>query len=61
VDKICSDIARLKGLVRGLVIVSNHYEIKEDFDEETMMYAKTLDSVNDRIGAAADKVIRIEP
>ena len=60
-EKIFSDIARLKGLVRGLVIVSNHYEIKEDFDEETVMYAKTLDSLNDRIGAIADKVIRIEP
>ena len=60
-DKIVSDIARLKELVRDLVIVSNHYEIKEDFDEETMMYARILDAVNDRIGAIADKVIRIEP
>ena len=60
-DKIVSDIARLKELVRDLVIVSNHYEIKEDFDEETVMYVKTLDALNDRIGAVADKVIRIEP
>ena len=60
-DKIVSDIARLKELVRDLVIVSNHYEIKEDFDEETVMYAKTLDELNSRISAAADKVIRIEP
>ncbi len=60
-DRIISDIARLKELVRDLVIVSNHYEIKEDFDEETMMYARILDAVNDRIGAIADKVIRIEP
>ena len=60
-DKISADIARLKGLVRDLVIVSNHYEIKEDFDEETVMYAKTLDTLNDRISAVADKVIRIEP
>ena len=60
-DKIISDIARLKELVRDLVIVSNHYEIKEDFDEETVMYARTLDAVNGRIGAIADKVIRIEP
>ena len=60
-DKIISDIARLKELVRDLVIVSNHYEIKEDFDEETVMYAKMLDTLNDRISAVADKVIRIEP
>lgn len=60
-DRIISDIARLKELVRDLVIVSNHYEIKEDFDEETVMYAKTLDALNGRIGAVADKVIRIEP
>ena len=60
-DKIVSDIARLKELVRDLVIVSNHYEIKEDFDEETVMYAKMLDTLNDRISAVADKVIRIEP
>ena len=60
-DRISSDIARLKGLVRDLVIVSNHYEIKADFDEETVMYAKMLDTLNDRISAVADKVIRIEP
>lgn len=60
-DRIISDIARLKELVRDLVIVSNHYEIKEDFDEETVMYAKMLDTLNDRISAVADKVIRIEP
>lgn len=58
-DKIVSDIAGLKELVRDLVIVSNHYEIKEDFDEETVMYAKTLDAVNGRVSAIADKVIRI--
>lgn len=59
-DKIFADIVRLKELVRGLVIVSNHYEIKEDFDEETVVYAETLDALNDRIGAVADRVIRIQ-
>ena len=60
-DKIFSDIVKLKELVRGLVIVSNHFEIKEEFDEETVMYAKMLDDLNDRISGIADQVIRIEP
>ena len=60
-DKIFSDIVKLKELVRSLVIVSNHFEIKEEFDEETVMYAKMLDDLNDRISGIADQVIRIEP
>ncbi len=58
-DKITEDVTRLRDLVRDLVIVSNHYEISDEFDEETRLYAKTLDEVNERIKAISDKVITI--
>ena len=58
-EKLTADISRLARQARDLIIVSNHFEIKEDFDEETVLYAKTLDAVNDRLTAIADKVIKL--
>lgn len=59
IEKTASDMERLAGSVRNLVIVSNHFEIDRDFDEETVLYAKTLDTVNDILSKRADKVIRL--
>ena len=59
-DKITSDIRRLAGEVRNLVIVTNHFEKESSFDEETAAYADILDVINDRLSAFADKVIRID-
>lgn len=61
IEKMAADMLRLKEISRDLVIVSNHYEIKEGFDEETVMYAKTLDEVNCRAADLADRTIRIQP
>ena len=58
-DRITADVLALSGRVRDLVIVSNHFEITKDFDEETVLYAKTLDAVNDRLSAVSDKTIRL--
>ena len=59
IEKTAADMERLAGSVRNLVIVSNHFEIDRDFDEETVLYAKTLDTVNDILSKRADKVIRL--
>ena len=59
VEKIAEDVAKLSSLVRDLIIVSNHYEITDDFDDETRLYSKTLDAVNERLRDIADKVITL--
>lgn len=59
-DKIRKEILSLAGRVGDLVIVSNHFDITEDFDEDTRSYAVTMDAVNDSISALADRVINIE-
>ena len=49
----------LHHLVRNLVIVSNHFAIEEGFDEETRMYAETLDVLNEKLSKFADNTIRL--
>ena len=58
-EKTAADILRLSEMTENLVIVSNHFEITEDFDEETRLYAEVMDKVNDRVAAFADKVIKL--
>ena len=58
-DRIEKDISRLSEKVRDLVIVSNHFEITDDFDEDTVRYAEIMDTVNDRISTIADRTIRL--
>lgn len=58
--RVADDVKRLQELARDLVIVSNHYEITDDFDGETVRYAEVLDELNDMIAEAADKTIRLE-
>jgi adenosylcobinamide kinase/adenosylcobinamide-phosphate guanylyltransferase len=59
IEKVVSDMSLLAEGIRDLVIVSNHFEISEGFDEETVLYAKTLDTVNERLCETADRVIRL--
>lgn len=59
IDRLYRDIRHLSEQVRNLVIVSNHYEIEESFDEETRMYSATLDELNDRLSKFADNTIRL--
>ena len=55
-EKIVSDISRLALSVRNTVIVTNHFDITDDFDSETIMYALTMDRINHRLSILADKV-----
>lgn len=57
--RLKDDVTGLAAKVRNLIIVSNHFEITPDFDEETATYAKTLDKLNDSLTGLCDKVIRI--
>lgn len=59
VRKIAGDIRKLTAQVRSIVIVTNHYEKQESFDEETCMYADVLDRINREIGSFADEIIEL--
>lgn len=59
IEKITHDIDRLSEKVRNLVVVSNHFETTDEFDEETVLYAKTIDEINDRLSLNFDKTIRL--
>jgi adenosylcobinamide kinase/adenosylcobinamide-phosphate guanylyltransferase len=58
--KLSDDVKQLAGKVNNLIIVSNHFEITADFDEETKTYAQTMDTLNDELVGICDKVIRID-
>lgn len=58
IEKVCSDISSLAGKVRNLIIVTNHFEEEECFDEETLAYAGTLDRINERLSRLADDTVR---
>ena len=60
VFKIAGDIRRLSDQTRNIVIVSNHYDTEDSFDEETVSYIRTLDRVNEKLKTFADKVIELE-
>ncbi len=57
--RLYGDIRWIAQRAGNLVIVSNHFEIEESFDEETRSYAETLDMLNGMISGLADKTIRI--
>lgn len=59
VKKIADDIRKLTAQVRSIVIVTNHYEKEAGFDEETCIYADTLDRINEKLKTLADNVIEI--
>ena len=58
-ERLYEDISWISQRAGNLVIVSNHFEIEESFDEETRSYAETLDMLNEMISGLADKTIRI--
>jgi adenosylcobinamide kinase/adenosylcobinamide-phosphate guanylyltransferase len=58
-DRLSRDISRLADMADNLVIVSNHFQVEDSFDEETRMYAETLDILNERLSKIADNTIRL--
>ena len=59
VPAVTEDIRRLAGQVKNLVIVSNHFEITPEFDEETALYSCALDRINAGLREISDRVIEI--
>jgi adenosyl cobinamide kinase/adenosyl cobinamide phosphate guanylyltransferase len=59
VEKLYMDIRHMAEQCRNLVIVTNHFEIEDSFDEETRMYAETLDILNEKLSKFADNTIRL--
>ena len=57
--RLYEDIRWIAKRAGNLVIVSNHFEIEESFDDETRFYAETLDMLNEMVSGLADKTIRI--
>lgn len=57
--RLYEDIRWIAQRAGNLVIVSNHFEIEDSFDEETRFYAETLDMLNEMVSGLADKTIRI--
>ena len=58
-DRLYRDIRHLSEQVRNLIIVTNHFEIEEGFDDETRMYSASLDELNERLSKFADNTIRL--
>ena len=59
IEKIVSDITLLAMSVREMVIVSNHFEITEEFSAETALYSRLMDEINYRLEKVSDRVIRL--
>lgn len=55
-EKIVSDIGKLAVSVSDIVIVTNHFEITEEFDGETILYSLMMDRINHKLSILADKV-----
>lgn len=56
-DKIVRDICALADSAGDMVIVTNHFQISEDFDDETALYSRVLDRINSRLRKKADRII----
>jgi adenosylcobinamide kinase/adenosylcobinamide-phosphate guanylyltransferase len=59
IERLYMDIRHIAEQCRNLVIVTNHFETEDGFDEETRMYAETLDILNGKLGKFADNTIRL--
>ena len=55
-DKIAADIGKLAMSVSDMVIVTNHFDITEEFDGETILYSLMMDRINHKLSVLADKV-----
>jgi len=58
--KLTSDVMELSEKVKDLIVVSNHFEPKGDYDPDTSMYIQTMDVINGMLSEKADKTIYIE-
>ncbi|WP_026652263.1 bifunctional adenosylcobinamide kinase/adenosylcobinamide-phosphate guanylyltransferase [Butyrivibrio proteoclasticus] len=58
-EYIASDVSALTKVFKNLVIVSNNYEIKEDYDLETRKYIELIGKVNDLLKDSCDKVYEL--
>ncbi|MBQ6622855.1 MAG: bifunctional adenosylcobinamide kinase/adenosylcobinamide-phosphate guanylyltransferase [Mogibacterium sp.] len=59
VKRVTGQIRRLAAAARSVTAVTNHFEIEETFDEETRVYAETLDRINEMIREMADETIEV--
>ena len=59
IEKVYRDIKQISEKAHNLIIVSNHFEIQGSFDDETCMYAKALDDLNEKLSQLADNTIRL--
>ncbi len=61
-DGIVSDIKALADAVQDLIIVANRFETDDEgYDDETVLYVRLNNAVNDRIAGFADRVIDMLP
>ena len=56
-EKLLADILALADAADDIVIVTNHFDITPDFDEDTVRYSLLMDRLNYRLSRRADKVI----
>lgn len=56
-EKIIMDILALSDKADEIVIVTNHFDITDEFDADTVRYAALMDRINNRLRGTADKVI----
>ncbi len=59
-DAAAEEIRELSQRVHNLIIVTNDYEKNDPgYDEETLLYIRLLDLVNERLAAFADRVVDV--
>lgn len=59
-EKIYNDIVWLANKVDNLVIVTNEFEIKEDYDNDTVDYINAVNMVNEKLSHFVDRVEKIK-
>ena len=59
-EEIFEDIRHLMDRVHNMIIVTNDYSSEnEEYDEETRMYIKLLDEVNEKLTACVDRIVDV--
>ena len=56
IELIVSEVKALTDMAENTVIVSNEFEISEDFDEETVRYVRLAHEVNERLSQIIGRV-----
>lgn len=57
VNDIVADIAYLSEEVENLIVVANHFELKADYDTDTVRYVKINNLVNEKLKEVAETYI----